>query len=230
MNLQEHYHQLYTKSAKSILAGHYTLDPQLKNEDDSRFGITLLLRPSKKIKTNIQLFLEELKTVDPVQYYYCETDIHITLMSIISCYKGFTLDKINVQDYIEIIQKSLEDLGEIKIDCKGVTASDSAIMIQGFPTDETLNDLRDKLRERFKKSTLEQSIDSRYAISTAHSTVVRFQEKLQNPTAFMQVIEKFRTYDFGSFSVENIELVYNDWYQRKSKTIHLSDFPTRKRS
>jgi 2'-5' RNA ligase len=225
MNLQEHYNQLYTKSAEAILAGHYKLDPQLKNDSDSRFGITLLLRPSKKTKSNIQLFLEQLKAVDPAQYYYSDTDIHITLMSLISCYKGFTLDKIKVEDYIEIIQKSLLDMGKIEIECKGVTLSPSAIMIQGFPTNESLNDLRDKLRERFKKSTLEQSIDSRYTLSTAHSTVVRFQEKLQNPVEFMHIVEQFRAYDFGSFRVKNIELVYNDWYQRKSKTIHLSDFP-----
>lgn len=225
MNLQEHYRQLYIKSAKAILAGHYKLDPQLKNDSDTRFGITLLLRPSKEIKNNIQLFLEELKVIDPTQYYYCQTDIHITAMSLISCYEGFTLDKIHIEDYIEIIQKALVDIGEITIDFKGVTASDSAVMIQGFPKDESLNDLRDKLREYFKTSTLEQSIDSRYTLSTAHSTVVRFQEKLQDPVAFLQVIEKFRAYNFGSYSVENIELVYNDWYQRKSKTVHLYDFP-----
>lgn len=225
MDLQEHYDQLYIKSAKTILAGHYKLDPQLKNAPDSRFGITLLLRPSQKIKNNIQLFLEALKAIEPEQYYYSPIDMHLTVLSIISCYEGFTLDKIKREDYIEIVQKCLVDLDEIKINCKGVTASPSAIMIQGFPTDETLNNLRNTLRQHFKTSTLEQSIDSRYTLSTAHSTVVRFQEKLQNPAAFIRVIEEFRTYDFGSFSAENIELVYNDWYQRKSKTISLGDFP-----
>lgn len=224
MNLNEHYNELYNKSSEAILGGNYKLDSQINDESDSRFGITLLIRPDKPIKANIQLFLDELKAIDPSQYYYPDSDIHITLMSIISCYEGFSLDKISVPDYVEIIQKSLLDLGEIKIEFRGVTASPSAIMIQGFPTDESLNNLRDKLRENFKKSTLEQSIDSRYAISTAHLTVVRFQEKLQNPEKLVAITDKFRDFDFGTFTVNKIELVYNDWYQRERNTIQLENF------
>ena len=224
MNLQEHYNQLYKNSAKAILEGNYKVDNQINDASDSRFGITVLIRPNDAIKAKIQLFLDELKEVDSEQYYYPDSDIHITVMSIISCYEGFTLDKIKTHDYIEIIQKSLIDIDEIKIKFKGVTASPSAIMIQGFPVDESLNNLRDKLRENFKKSTLQQSIDSRYSISTAHSTVLRFQEKLQNPKQILEVVEKFRDFDFGEFTVEKLELVYNDWYQRESNTIHLADF------
>ncbi len=224
MNLQEHYDQLYKNSAKAILEGNYKIDRRINDASDSRFGITLLIRPNHAVKAQIELFLNELKKVDSEQYYYPDSDIHITVMSIISCYKGFTLDKIKVDDYTEIIQKSLIDLDEIKIDFKGVTASPSALMIQGFPTDESLNKLRNKLREIFKKSNLQQSIDSRYEIATAHSTVLRFQEKLQNPEKLIEIAEKFRNYNFGEFTVDKLELVYNDWYQRESSIIHLADF------
>ena len=224
MDLNQHYNQLYKKSSESILAGNYKLDSQLNNESDPRFGITFLVRPSEIIKANIQLFLDELKAIEPHQYYYPDADIHITVMSIISCYDGFTLDKINIHEYIDLIQQSLVHLDAIKIGFRGVTASPSAIMIQGFPTDESLNNFRDKLRENFKKSSLEQSIDSRYAISTAHSTVMRFQEKLENPEQLIQTVEKFRDYNFGEFDVENLELVYNDWYQREKNTIRLANF------
>lgn len=224
MNLAEHYNQLYKTSSETILSGNYSLDSKINDPSDSRFGITLLIRPSEKIKTNIQLFLNELKAVEPNQYYYPESNIHITVMSIISCYEGFSLDKINFVDYIKIIEKSLEDLSEIKIEFRGITASNSAIMIQGFPSDETLNNLRNKLRENFRNSILEQSIDSRYSIATAHSTVMRFTEKLQNPKKLIEVIEQFRDYNFGKFTADKLELVFNDWYQKKENTILLKDF------
>ena len=224
MNLIEHYNQLYYNSSKAILVENYTIDSLIKDSTDKRFGVTLLIRPNEMVKNNMQLFLDELKEVDASQYYYPNSDIHITLMSIISCYEGFTLNQISVSDYIKIIQESLIGIDEIKIDFRGVTASPSAIMIQGFPTDETLNTLRNTFRKKKKKSTLQQSIDSRYAIATAHSTVMRFQEKLQNPGKLMQVVEKFRNHDFGTFKVANIELVFNDWYQRKGNTLHLKDF------
>lgn len=223
MNLQEHYNQLYIKSSAAILSRNYDLDIQLHDATDTRLGITLVIRPSEKIKAQMQLFLDELKAIEPNQYYYPDSDIHITVMSLISCYEGFSLDKINIEDYKEIIQKSLIDINKIKINFKGITASPSAIMIQGFP-DETLNILRNNLRTNFKKSTLEQSLDKRYSITTAHCTVMRFQEKLQNPEQLIAIAEKFREFDFGDFIVENIELVCNDWYQREENSIHLTNF------
>ena len=227
MNLTEHYDQLYKKSSGAILSGNYTIDSDIKNESDARFGITLLIRPSEEIKANIALFLEELKEADPTQYYYPDSDIHITVMSIISCSEEFSLDQISPNDYIETICKSMVDIDSIRIQFRGVTASPSAIMIQGFPTDETLNDFRNKLRENFKNSALQQSIDSRYTISAAHSTVMRFQEKPENPEKLMQITEKFRDYDFGELVVKKMELVYNDWYQRKSNTKILGEFGLR---
>lgn len=224
MNLTEHYNQLYKKSSEAIRSGNYILDPQINNEMDSRFGITVLIRPNEIVKANIQLFLEALKEIEPTQYYYPDSDIHITVMSIISCSEEFRLDQISPNDYIETICKSLVDLDNITIKFKGVTASPSALMIQGFPTDESLNNLRDKLRDDFKNSGLQQTIDSRYTISTAHATVMRFQEELQHPEQFMEVVDKFRDFDFGEFKVKNLELVYNDWYQRESNTVYLADF------
>jgi len=227
MNLIEHYNQLYKTSSQTITAGKYGIDAELKNDSDSRFGITLLIRPNEEIKANIQRFINELKKAEPEQYFYPDSDIHITVMSIISCSTAFHLNQISPSEYIEIICRSLVDVDKIKIHYKGVTASPSAIMIQGFPSDETLNNLRNRLRENFKKSDLQQSIDSRYEIFTAHSTVMRFQEKLHDPKKLMEITEKFRDYDFGDFDVKNIELVYNDWYQRKSTTRILGDFGLR---
>ncbi|MDP5201711.1 2'-5' RNA ligase family protein [Flavobacterium sp. DG2-3] len=227
MNLTEHYNDLYKSSSEIISAGKYSIDSELKNESDSRFGITLLIRPNDEIKANIQDFISELKKTEPEQYFYPDSDIHITVMSIISCSSDFNLNQISPNEYIEVICRSLVDVEKISIQFKGITASPSALMIQGFPSDETLNNLRNRLRENFKNSGLQQSIDSRYSIATAHATVMRFQEKLHNPKKLIEIAERFRDYDFGTFEVKNLELVYNDWYQRKSTTRVLGDFGLR---
>jgi 2'-5' RNA ligase len=223
MNLSEHYNELFKKSSEAILSENYTLDTKINNSLDKRFGITLLIRPSQEIKDNIQLFLEELKKVDHYQYYYPDSDIHITVMSIISCYEGFTLDQISSSDYIEIVEKSLVDVNKIEIEFQGVTASSSAVMIQGFPVDDSLGILRNKLRENFKNTNLQQSIDIRYSIATAHMTVMRFKKKLENPEKLIEVIERFRNHNFGKLTVDKIELVFNDWYQREKNTKSLCD-------
>jgi 2'-5' RNA ligase len=219
MNLSEHYNALFKTSSELILSEKYSIESKISDDSDKRFGITLLIRPSDEIKSNIQAFLKELKKTEPDQY----SDIHITVMSIISCAEGFTLNKFSTSEYVEIIEKSLVDVNEIEIEYRGVTLSSSAIMIQGFPSDDALNIFRDKLRENFKNSSLQQSMDSRYTITAAHSTVLRFQNKLQNPKKLIEVVEKFRNYNFGKFKVDKIELVFNDWYQRKKNTVNICD-------
>ncbi|MGN7986969.1 2'-5' RNA ligase family protein [Pedobacter sp. 22226] len=222
MNLAGHYNKLYTESIAKIANGDYETDPLIDDKTDNRFGITLVIRPDAATNHNIQQFLSEAKAIDPDQYYYQNADIHITLMSIISCYNGFSLKDIEVQDYIDMIKKVLVRHKGFRIQFKGLTASPSCILIQGFLTD-TLNKIRNDLRKSFKSSDLQQSIDKRYTIQTAHSTVIRFRSELKNRTALIDLIEKYRDFDFGTFEVKQVELVYNDWYQREKfvKKLHI---------
>lgn len=224
MNLSEHYNTLFKTSSELILSENYSIDSKIRDNSDQRFGITLLIRPNDEIKNNIQAFLKEIKKTEPEQYYYPNSDIHITVLAIISCAEGFTLNQFSMSEYVEIIEKSLVDTNKIEIEYQGVTLSPSAIMIQGFPSDDSLNTFRNKLRENFKNSSLRQSMDSRYTITAAHSTVMRFQNKLQNPKKLVEIVEKFRNYNFGKFTVDKIELVFNDWYQRKKNTVNICDF------
>lgn len=224
MNLQAHYNQLYESAIKKIKSNNYQRDFLIDSPDDKRFGVTLLVRPSENIKNKIQFLLDDLKQIDPIQYYYPSTDIHITIMSIISCYEGFRLDQISTSEYIELISSNLKEIDKFNITFKGITASDSSVMIQGFPTDENLNNLRNGLRNSFRSSNLKQSIDIRYTIQTAHSTVVRFREKLIRINEVLEVLDYYKDYEFGTFEVNELELVFNDWYQRKNNSKLIKKF------
>jgi len=145
-------------------------------------------------------------------------------MSIISCYHGFQLAKISVEDYRKVIKESIIGLSRFEIVFRGLTASSSCIMVQGFFKDDMLNKIRNNLRINFSDSGLEQSIDKRYAIQTAHSTVFRLKESYRNKESFIRKIEEYRDYDFGTFTVANLELVFNDWYQRERNVKTLCRF------
>ena len=224
MDLATHYDQLFTQSVKAILNHNYVIDTQIDSETDQRFGITVLIRPPESIKNKIQSFLNELKGVDDLQYYYPNSDIHITVLSIISCYDGFNLNLINPSEYIAIIQENLISLKKLEISFNGITASNSTIMIQGFPSNDSLNSLRDALRKAFQNSTLKQSIDSRYPLFTAHSSVCRFRKPIAKTQKIIDVLEDYRSINFGKFEVSELELVYNDWYQKTEKTTLLHQF------
>ena len=97
-------------------------------------------------------------------------------------------------------------------------------MLRGYPNDDTLNRFRDWLRDAFRNSPLRQTLDQRYTLQTAHSTVVRFRRPFKDTDAFLSALESCREQDFGSFRLERMELVLNDWYQRRENTRELGRF------
>jgi 2'-5' RNA ligase len=226
MNLESHYKKLYNESIRKISSNNYEIDDLIDSNKDNRFGITLLIRPSIEIKERIQAFIKEIKEIEPNQYFYPNSDIHITVMSIISCYDGFDIKKIDLKKYIKLTKKCLTEKEDMNITFRGITASTSGIMIQGFMDNNELNEIRARLRKEFKNSNLEQSLDKRYSIQTAHSTIVRFRKELSQKEKLLDFLDKNINYEFGTFKVNEFELVYNDWYQREKYVKKIYEFVT----
>lgn len=224
MRLTEQYTQLWDNAVRRFRANTFELDPLIDQKSDTRYGITLLIRPNTVVKRRIQAFLHELHEVEPSQYYYPATDFHVTVMSIISCHPGFTLDRIQVQEYSAAITSCLKHISRFALTFHGITASSSCVMVQGFPCDRMLEMSRNAIREHFRRSSLQQSIDSRYIIQTAHATVVRFRRTISQVKQFINILECYRKYDFGTCEVDSYELVFNDWYLRERYVQHLHTF------
>jgi 2'-5' RNA ligase len=90
-------------------------------------------------------------------------------------------------------------------------------MVQGFPLNDSLSALRGQLRRSFKASGLEHSIDQRYTLDTAHSTVIRFKAPFADPARFVDYLKKYRDDEFGVAEIPRIELVHNDWYMSHAR-------------
>ncbi|RZJ70575.1 mutarotase [Flavobacterium sp.] len=221
-DLQSRYDEMFESAIGRIEYGVISVDRKIA--DDDRFGITVVLRPDAPTRAQVSAFLANLKTIDPKQYYYPDSDLHVTVLSLISGRSGFELSEINLSEYVKIVRKSLENVSAFEMELKGVTASAEAILIQGFPSGGTLETIRENLRMNFKKSELFQTIDARYKIFTAHITAARFASELQNSSEFARVVSSYREQHFGKFKVERIELVCNDWYQKAQKTTSIADF------
>jgi 2'-5' RNA ligase len=224
MNIAEHYDTLYKESIQKIRSDNYQTDHLIDSSSDHRLGITLIIRPGIHVKNKIQTFLTDLKAIEPDQYYYPNSDIHVTALSLIACYTGFDVAQISIFDYVELIKKSITSFKSFEIEFRGITASPSCVMVQGFLNDETLNDIRTNLRINFQNSNLQQTIDSRYSIQTAHSTVVRLRKRLTKKDDFIKVLDNYRDYNFGASTIDTLELVYNDWYHRKESVKELYRF------
>jgi len=223
MDLQLHYKLMNEEALESFQEDRYQIDHLIDSNTDSRFGLTLLIRLSEPIKRNIQGLLSDLSMVEPNQYYYPDSDLHITALTLISCYTGFGLSKIDPNQYIDLLNRELQAFQPFRIECKGAIFSKTGVLIKGFP-DPALGEIRDKLRFRFKDSELLHSIDSRYAIRTAHITAMRFRRQIANKKELIRKVRQYEYTNFGTLEVKALELVFNDWYQRHSRTKRLYTF------
>lgn len=224
MSLEAHYQQLWNNALEQFNRGKFRFDTLIDDENDTRYGLTLLARPSAEIRETISKVLEEIKASAPHQYYYPVSDMHVTVLSIISCQPGFSLDKIDAGEYTRIIRDAVQSAGSFELSFRGITASPSALMVCGYPVDDTLNTIRKSLRTAFKNSNLHHTIDQRYTLKTAHTTVLRFKKPLLEPRTFINKIQDLSSTAFGSCTVDELELVGNDWYQRKAKVQSMASF------
>lgn len=114
--------------------------------------------------------------------------------------------------YMDAVNDVVRDIRSFRIKFRGITASRAAVMVQGFPETNTLEQLRDRLRRELEERGLSEGLDKRYRLVTAHMTVIRFRAPLANPRHFAELLNKARDEDFGETQVKTMSLMRGDWY------------------
>ncbi|HEY5910740.1 MAG TPA: 2'-5' RNA ligase family protein [Verrucomicrobiae bacterium] len=170
-------------------------------------------------------FLSRLRRLEPDQYYYTASEVHITVLSLFTA----TIDHgpffAQRARYVSAADTALRKAGPMRIDFAGVTASTGTVMIQGFFVDDVLNDLRDALRRELRARGLGAGLDQRYRLRTAHMTAVRFRSPLRDSRRFAAALEQARERPFGATTIRSLSLVENDWYMSHHATEIVKRYP-----
>src|SRR5690606_27025947 len=119
-------------------------------------------------------FLSQLKVIEPTIYCQPLSDLHVTVMAIISCRDGFSYRTLDLKAYLDRIAASICDIKPFDVHFRGLSLSKEAVMISGFPADGSLEEIRDNLRSQFKSEDIFQTLDIRYKTVLSHMTAVRF--------------------------------------------------------
>ncbi len=206
----------------AAIADRLEIDPHiLKQELDSRRGLTVLANLQKNdpaLCEKIQEFQRDIQKIEPNQYFQPIDELHLTILSIISCTPDLQLYEIDKEKYIQEINFALQKAEPIEIHFQGITASPNCIVIQGFPTDNALKNFRNLLRNRFNESDLHHTFDTRYKLVTAHISCIRFSQQLNDSVQLLKLCQKWKNHDFGTTKLNNFDLVFNNWYQNKKYT------------
>jgi 2'-5' RNA ligase len=216
--LAQHYDRLWRSAVAAFEGRHVQLDPHLPHKQgDARRGYTLMIRPAPPVTRRIAAFLAEFDACEPGQYLYRPVEFHVTLLSLFTATEGYQPYFERRDAYIGAVDRALGAASRFAIHFRGVTASPGAVMIQGFPQDETFARLRDAVRRQLHLAGLGEGLDQRYRIRAAHATVIRFQRPPHDLPGLLHFLSQNRERDFGTSPVSVIQFVENDWYMSEDR-------------
>lgn len=220
------YNMLWDTSYVAVSRGNIDIDHFISNpETDQRRGLTLIIRPPVELGRHILTFLDELRQIEPGQYYYPESDLHFTVLSVFTATVDHQREYDRLKEYQVAVENTLKGIPPFEFLLSGLTVSKSAVMLRGYPRPDHLNVIRNTLRQNLIRGGLAQGLDKRYVLTAAHTTVMRFSRPLTNPAGLAEFLQENKHKPFGEFVVDGLDLVKNDWYMAQHNTALVHHYP-----
>ncbi|GGY83073.1 2'-5' RNA ligase family protein [Pseudoduganella plicata] len=221
-DLQSRYDAIWHEAAPALSRGDVSCDAQLATGNDPRRGLTLIARPDAQLAASFSALLDRLTDIEPEQYRHPVPDMHVTVLSLFTATVDHEPELARAAAYRAAVAAAVRGTPPFTIEFTGITASRGAVLAQGFPQGDALPALRDRLRDELRARGLDGSLDGRYKLVTAHSTLLRFVRPLAAPKRFLHALTQLRETPLGAMHVNALELVQNDWYM-SSATLEQHD-------
>jgi hypothetical protein len=219
------YDRLWAQALDAFRAGNVKIDPFLCDlTHDARRGITLVARPDAPTQARIMALIDEIRAITPDQYFYRADELQITVLSLISANPNFDEAVVPFDAYKSLFARLLPRVQPFRITYECVTASPEAIMIGGTSEDDALNDLRDLLREELPAAGLTGTMDFRYKLVTAHSSIMRFKTVPDNLPALIDLLSTWHERSLGSYVVDHVDFMLHDWYMSRENSTRLARY------
>jgi hypothetical protein len=224
--IQTTYDEMWQRAMEAFQRSELQIDPQLLDiKHDQRLGLGCIIRPVLATFPALPVLLDELAYLVPDQHYYRLEELHISVLTPIPSFVGFDLMAVPLGDYLEMFRTAVATHPPFALTFAGVTASPSAIMLQGFFPPGTLASLRTTLMAALEEAGLAACMDRRYPLRGAHMTLLRFSRPPGDLSSLRRRLTELRETPFGSSWVTEIRLVTADWYMSHTKVRTVACLP-----
>jgi 2'-5' RNA ligase len=224
-HLHSHYDAMWAAAFGAIARGDIDCDTYLAAGRDLRRGLTLIARPGPALRARFDAVLDRLADAEPQQYRYPASDMHMTVLSLLTVTDDPAPQLLRIADYRAAVRAALAGMDAVDIDFAGITLSRGAVLARGFPRGPALEALRARLRDALRDRGLHDALDQRYRLVTAHTTLFRFVAPLQDAQGFAALLAHMRDEPLGPMRVEEVELVTNDWYMTRNSVERVEVIP-----
>lgn len=181
-------------------------------EQDTRMSVALVLRPPEPVGRAVEECLKQMRSVHPELYYYPAQDLHVTVLDLLAGRPGLVCPPELAEGYAQVIRQAAAQVPPIPVRFAGLTASDSAVMVKGYPGPE-LEALRQGVRAALRGQGL--PLEERYETRSCHLTAVRFPCPAEDPPGLVRRLEEWAELPFGKCTIGKIEITYHNWYDSK---------------
>lgn len=219
------YDRLRQTAMRQLARGDVNTDACLYHiDEDKRLGQSLITRPDKHLASRIDKVVDLFREVEPDQYYYAPEQLHMTIQSIFTATEKYGIMAKEIHGLKDLIGTSLSRIGEFQVLLEGLSPVPDGIIVKGYSQDSALNTVRSELKERLRALVIDPGAIERYPSKTIHLTVVRYKRQLQNKSGVVDLLEKYKDYRFGIYTVQQLYWVKMDWYLTPGKTEILGEF------
>ena len=216
MELDSLYEGIMIRGIDSVRKQKEYVDHHIDDMADTRMGITLVIRPTAEINERISRMEEELRKIEPEQYYYPQEDYHITLLDILTARQGFAYTKEQVSTCRQLSEEVIRRAKPFTIHLKGIVLSEGAVMVKGYYENE-MEHLRRHLREAIINYGMQ--LDERYPTISSHVTIARFRTEIKLREQLIDKISEYKELEIGTFPVSQIDLICHNWYDSKKEVL-----------
>lgn len=187
-------------------------------EDDDRMCLTYLYVLPDVLKAKIRPIIDELRKVDPNQYYYKDDSLHMTIQCIrqIADSPNFTQGDVAA---VSSLSEHITSHKPLSLDMDGLFMMPTSLGIRCFHDQEShdfIHSLRNKLVE------IGVPDDKKYfddKTIVANMTLCRFYNKPNEK--FLETFNKLKSINFGKLNVDKIHLVStNGIFQKERRDIY----------
>lgn len=198
-------------------------------EQDTRRGLGVFFFQNG-IRENSQVVLRELAAEFPeemVVYGLPESPAtqHVTFLELAGTMLREEFDMSTrplISQFHQVVAETVRTLPPVRAVFRGLAVNPSTVIMKGYPESNAYNEVREVLRERIRAAGLPEL--KRRKVQIFHTTVARFKKPVRDVQRLIEVVGKYRDYDFGEDTFDRLEMACASWLMAPSQVERLEEY------